>query len=110
VRALIPNPDALLRPGMFLAVSLRRDEVEALMVPEQALVPEQSRQYVWVVGPADVAEKREVRTGRRRPGQVEIVEGLAAGERVVTEGTQKVQAGDTVQIESVMDVATDAMP
>jgi membrane fusion protein (multidrug efflux system) len=80
------------------------------MVPEQALVPEQSRQYVWVVGPADVVEKREIRTGRRRPGQVEIVDGLEAGERVVSEGTQKVQAGDTVQIDDVVDIATDALP
>jgi membrane fusion protein (multidrug efflux system) len=110
VRARIPNPDALLRPGMFLSVVLRREDVAALMIPEQALVPEQSRQYVWVVGPADVVEKREVRTGRRRPGQVEIVAGLTAGERVVIEGTQKVQTGDTVQIDAVVDIATDTVP
>jgi membrane fusion protein (multidrug efflux system) len=108
VRALIPNPDAMLRPGMFLAVELRREDVAALMIPEQALVPEQSRQYVWVVGPGDMIEKREVKTGRRRPGQVEILDGLAEGERVVAEGTQKVQAGDSVQIDAVVDVASDA--
>jgi len=110
VRALIPNPEAMLRPGMFLAVELRREDVTTLMVPEQSLVPEQSRQYVWVVRSDDTIEKREVKTGRRRPGQVEIVDGLAEGERVVTEGTQKVQAGDSVQIDAVVDVAADAQP
>jgi len=93
-----------------LAVELRREDVAALMIPEQALVPEQSRQYVWVVGSGDTIEKREVKTGRRRPGQVEIVDGLAEGERVVAEGTQKVQAGDSVQIEGIVDVAADAQP
>jgi len=110
VRARFPNEDALLRPGMFLAVRLLREDVRALMVPEQAIVPEQSRQYVWVVGSDQTVEKREVRTGRRRAGQVEIVGGLAAGERVVAEGTQKVQPGSTVQIAGAVDVAAGVEP
>lgn len=110
VRARVPNQGALLRPGMFLAVRLLRENVSALMVPEQALVPEQSRQYVWVVGDGNAVEKREVRTGRRRPGQVEIVDGLEAGERVVTEGTQKIRPGTSVEIDEVRDIATDAIP
>ena len=110
VRARVPNQGALLRPGMFLAVRLLRENVSALMVPEQALVPEQSRQYVWVVGDGNAVEKREVRTGRRRPGQVEIVDGLQAGERVVTEGTQKIRPGTSVEIDEVRDIATDAIP
>jgi len=110
VRALFPNEDSLLRPGMFLAATLLREDVSALMVPEQAIVPEQSRQYVWVVGSGNAVEKREVRTGRRRPGQVEIVDGLEAGERVVAEGTQKIQPGGTVRIEGVVDVAADSIP
>ncbi|HPF69471.1 MAG TPA: efflux RND transporter periplasmic adaptor subunit [Candidatus Krumholzibacteria bacterium] len=98
VRALVPNPRGLLRPGMFLTVELLRRDVTALVVPEEALVPEQSRQFVLVVGDDGTVERREVTLGRRRPGQVEIVRGLAAGERVVVEGTQKARPGQPVEV------------
>jgi membrane fusion protein (multidrug efflux system) len=98
VRALLPNEDGRLRPGMFLRVSLLKNEARALIVPEQSVVPEQSRQFVFVVDAEGRVEKRSVRTGRRRPGEVEILDGLAAGEIVVAEGTQKVRPGDAVRI------------
>lgn len=109
VRALLPNPEQRLRPGMFLTVRLLRDDVVALVIPEQALVPEQSRQYVLVVGEGAVVEKREVRTGRRRPGQVEILAGLSEGERVVAEGTQKARPGMPVVVKGQieMELAAD---
>lgn len=96
VRAALPNPGNLLKPGMFLNVTLAREQSEVLVVAEQALVPEQSRQYVFVVSDGQVA-KREVRIGRREPGNVEITAGLEAGERVIVEGTQKVRDGSTVR-------------
>lgn len=98
VRALLPNDQGRLRPGMFLTVSLLKEDVKALMVPEQAIVPERSRQFVYVVGDDDIVELREIRTGRRRPGEVEVLEGLEAGERVISEGTQKAQPGKPVAI------------
>jgi len=97
VRALVPNPDGQLRPGMLLVVTLLRDDVVALTVPEEAIVPEQSRQFVLVVDADGRVERREVVTGRRRPGEVEILDGLAAGERVITEGTQKARPGAVVE-------------
>jgi membrane fusion protein (multidrug efflux system) len=96
VRAAIPNPDNLLKPGMFLDVRLARDERDALLIPEEALVPEQSRQFVFVVSGGKAA-KREVRIGRREPGRVEVVAGLTADERVVIEGTQKIRDGSPVR-------------
>lgn len=96
-RALLPNDERRLRPGMFLSVEILREDVQTLVVPEEAIVPEESRQYVIVVD-GDRAGKREVKTGRRRPGQVEIVSGLAPGERVIVEGTQKVRDGTAVRI------------
>ena len=98
VRALMPNEDGKLRAGMFLTVTLLKDDVESLMVPEQAIVPERSKQFVMVVGPDNVVERREVRTGRRRPGEVEILEGLEPGEIVISEGTQKGRPGEKVRI------------
>jgi membrane fusion protein (multidrug efflux system) len=96
VRALVPNTAALLRPGMLVNVALAGDAYEALVIPEQALVPEQSRQFVFVIEGGKVA-KREVQIGRREPGKVEIVGGLRQGERIVVEGTQKVRDGGAVR-------------
>jgi membrane fusion protein (multidrug efflux system) len=98
VRALLPNDDARLRSGMFLTVSLLKVDVEALMIPEQAIVPERSKQFVYIVGEQDIVQRVEVRTGRRRPGQVEIVEGLSPGALVIVEGTQKARPGLPVRI------------
>lgn len=104
VRAVIPNPDHRLLPGMFMSVTLARSGLVAVVVPEQAIVPEQSRQYVFVVGDDDRVEKRLVQTARRRSGQVEVVDGLAAGERVITDGTQKVRAGAQVKIVGTVEI------
>ena len=96
VRALLANEDGALRPGMFLNVSLANDERETLVIPEQALTPEAERQYVFVVADGK-AQRREVRIGARRPGSVEVLAGLNAGEQVVVEGTQKVRDGVPVR-------------
>lgn len=95
VRAMVPNPDDALRPGMFLSVDLERDRGKVLMAPEQAIVPEGEVQYVFVVSDG-VAEKRAVELGRRIPGFVAIESGLAEGEAVITEGTNKVRDGSRV--------------
>jgi membrane fusion protein (multidrug efflux system) len=96
VRALLPNRDAALKPGMFLTVELAREQRQALLVPEEALVPEQARQFVYVVANGRVS-KREVQIGRREPGRVEVAQGLREGERVVTEGTLKLREGTPVR-------------
>lgn len=96
VRAMVPNRDAALKPGMFLTVSVTQDHRPALVIPEEALVPEQARQFVYVVTGAKVA-KREVTLGRREPGFVEIASGVTAGDAVVVEGTLKLRDGSPVR-------------
>jgi membrane fusion protein (multidrug efflux system) len=105
VRARVENPRGLLRPGMFLTVRLLRRDVTALVVPEQAIVPERSEQFVFVVGGEEIVEKRRVSTGRRRPGQVEVLEGLTEGELVIAEGTQKARDGEKVEIVGRLDMS-----
>lgn len=108
VRAIVPNADHALKPGMFLSVRLARDERNALMVPEAALVPEQSRQFLYVVEDGR-AHRREVRIGRREPGKVEVLSGLESGETVIVEGTQKVREGGAVrQVEGPRRAASGA--
>jgi membrane fusion protein (multidrug efflux system) len=104
VRATVPNPRGLLHPGMFMSVLLLRDDIRSLTIPEQALVPEQSRMFVYVVGAGDIIEKRAVKIGRRRPGAVEILSGLEAGETLVAEGTQKARPGQPVAVVDRIEV------
>jgi membrane fusion protein (multidrug efflux system) len=95
VRAEIPNKEGVLRPGMFMTVTLEGEPEPTLLVPEAAIVPEQGKTFVFAVRDG-IVERREVRTGKRRPGEVEIVEGLQANEHVVIEGTQNVRDGTRV--------------
>jgi membrane fusion protein (multidrug efflux system) len=97
VRAILPNDDTVLRPGMFMTVDLQKDRGEVLVVPEQSIVPEGLQQYVFVVRDS-VVEKRTVLLGRRIPGFVVIEDGVAAGEQVITEGTNKVRDGSRVEV------------
>lgn len=96
VRARIENRDGRLKPGMLMTVKLMRSEAPALMIPEQALVPEGDRKFVFAVRDSK-ALRLEVKTGRRRPGEVEILNGLTEGDVIVVEGTQKVRDGTPVK-------------
>lgn len=98
VRSVMQNTEGYLRPGMFMTVTLLNASIEALVIPERALIPERSVQYVFVVGDNQIVEKRPVQIGRRRPGEVEILEGLSAGESVIVDGTQKARDGQPVSI------------
>jgi len=101
VRAEIPNPDSLLKPGMLMKVDLLGNPRESLAIPEGALLPEGRSNFVMVVEktPAGaVARRREVRTGARRAGEVEILEGLSQGETLVAHGAFKLSDGAPVRL------------
>lgn len=106
VRAIMPNPDGALKPGMFLTVSLQRDRGEVLIAPEEAIVPEGGQQFVFLVEDG-VAVKQAVTLGRRVPGSVEIVSGLSENDMIITEGTHKVRDGSPVEVLN-QQAATDS--
>jgi membrane fusion protein (multidrug efflux system) len=93
VRAAIANPQAQLRPGMLLTVRLLKPERKTLVVPEISLVQIGARSYVYRVGADNKVEQVEVDVGARRRGEVEILSGVAAGDRIVVEGTVKLRPG-----------------
>ena len=96
VRAELPNAKGELRPGMFMTVRLQGEVAPALLIPEGAIVPEQGHTYVFVAANG-LAARREIKLGKRRPGEVEVIEGLKEGERVVTEGTQNLRDGIAIR-------------
>jgi membrane fusion protein (multidrug efflux system) len=98
VRALLPNPDRLLRPGMLLNVAIESSRRTSLSVPELAVVGEGDAQYVFTVGPGARVHRVPVHTGAHFNGRVEIVSGLRPGQPVVTEGIIKVTDGMQVRL------------
>lgn len=97
IRGCIDNRQLALRPGMFARVTAVFGERDrALVVPEEAIVPQGNRMFVYRLadGPdqdSRAARRVEVTVGLRRPGQVEIVQGLQPGDVVVTAGQQRIQ-------------------
>ncbi len=98
VRARLANLEHKLRPGMFVRVRVIVGErADALMVPEEAIVPAGEDFFVFRVENG-AARRIKVKTGIRRAAKVEIVEGLAAGDQVVTAGMRLVRDGQPVRI------------
>jgi membrane fusion protein (multidrug efflux system) len=101
VRGCIDNRQQQLRPGMFARVnSVFGVRDNALVIPEEAIIPQGGRTFVVKVVAGDkpevlISERVAVKVGLRLPGKVEILEGLAAGDTVVTAGHQRLQKDGT---------------
>jgi len=108
VRGTMDNAEGVLRPGMFARVDTTlATRAEALVVPEEALVPQGGKLYVIKALDAPgaqrssekVSQRSEVRIGIRRAGKVEILQGVNAGETIVVAGHQRVQRdGSLLQV------------
>jgi membrane fusion protein (multidrug efflux system) len=97
-RGRVANPDLKLRPGMFARVYVQLGVREkAIWIPEAAIVPRGQESYVFRITEGKAALVK-VTTGTRRVGEVEITNGIAAGDMVVTEGNQRIQPGMAVSV------------
>lgn len=105
VRGDFPNPDRRLRPGMLLRVWLGQAVRQALVVPEIAVVQVGRDTFVWRVTGEGTVERAPVILGARRAGSVEILDGVAAGDRIVVEGTGKLRPGMAIAEATDQDVA-----
>jgi membrane fusion protein (multidrug efflux system) len=97
VRALVPNPDAALKPGEFVrVVVVFPDVTDAVLVPQRAVVDQQGGTSVLVVKADDSVESRSVALGASHDGMQQVTSGLASGERVIVDGVQKARPGQKV--------------
>lgn len=88
VRAVIDNHDGALKPEMFASFRiLTSDDVQAAAVPESAVVYEGDSAHVWVVQTKNAIAIRPIRVGRANDGYIEVLDGLKAGESIVTKGS-----------------------
>ncbi len=105
VRGQFANTDRALKPGMLVQVRVRRPERQALLAPEIAVVQAGTDSFVYRVTPQGVAERVDVKLGTRAGGQVEVLEGLKPGDRIVVDGTGKLRPGQKIE-----DAAAAAKP
>jgi membrane fusion protein, multidrug efflux system len=97
VRAQLPNPDGVLIPAGIVGVSVERGAPRsALVVPQSAVLLDQSGRYVMVLGDDKKVEQRRVTTGTEQGRDVEVTDGLKQGELIIVEGLQKVRPGQIV--------------
>lgn len=100
-RAVLDNSDGALKPGMLLTVRLQTNAVQALAVPETAVLERADGSLVYRLkqqGEDWLAELVPVRTGRRAGGRVEVLSGLAAGDFIILEGVNRAKPGQSVRI------------
>lgn len=104
VRAMIPNPDGALKPGLLMSVELLKNSRDSVGIPENAIVPEGRKAFVFVLDETKnppVLEKREIIIGTRREGDLEVLENLVPGEKVVVQGTMMARSGAPVKVTAV---------
>jgi membrane fusion protein (multidrug efflux system) len=111
VRARVPNDQNQLRPGLFARVRLVISEkASAVLVPEQAVIPQADQLFVYVVEDGKAA-MRPVKLGLRQGGRVEVLSGVQPGDTVITAGAQKIGPGAPVNpINLAPPAAPDAKP
>ena len=99
VRGLIDNPKHQLKPGLLLRIKVQQPTRQAMIVAEEAVIQRQQTHFVFVVGDDNRVVQKNLRIGTRQPGLVEVLEGLALGDRVIVRGMGTVKAGDVVSIQ-----------
>ena len=97
VRASFDNRDGTLIPGQFARIRMGQAQAShALLVNERAIGTDQNKKFVWVVGPDNKAQYREVHLGASADGLRIVTSGLKSGERIVVNGLQRVHPGSVV--------------
>lgn len=113
VRAMLPNEDGTLRPGMLMTVDVQSNPREALAIPEIAILDQIDGAYVYRVVAREGGQSVElarIRAGQRASGMAEVLEGLSAGDQVITEGVQSLRPGQPVQLAPSQPAAEGALP
>ncbi len=97
VRAVLPNPEETLMPGMFVRVRIPIETKKRLVIPDEAVMSDQAGDYVLIVKSDDTVERRRVTRGQQ-DGRLRVIEkGLTEKDRVIIEGLQQARPGSKVK-------------
>ncbi len=112
VRALLPNDDLALKPGLLMTITLFKNERDALLIPEEALIKRGDDNFVYGIEEQDgqtVARQKKIDIGGRRPGVIEVLSGLENGEQIIIHGIVKIGDGAPVIVRAVEQDADDTL-
>jgi multidrug efflux system membrane fusion protein len=110
-RAVLPNPDRTFTPGLFARVQLEGSgEFQALLIDDKAVLTDQDRKYVYVVGEGGVAQRKDITLGRNADGLRIVASGLAPSDQVVVGGVQKVFFPGMPLKPSIVSMDAPALP
>jgi len=113
VRALLDNPQGVLKPGLMMEVQLQSNPRNALLVPESALTQQGEEHFVFVARDSEEglkAFRQTIKTGVRLRGRVEVLAGLQAGDQVVVDGSLKLQSGVLIKALAQSPAVSAAVP
>ncbi|GAK84875.1 RND efflux system membrane fusion protein CmeA [Vibrio ponticus] len=101
MRAIVPNPDYRLLPGQHIRVELReKAPTDVVVVPRRTVQTDLEGHFVMLIADGDVAERRNVELGRQLEQGIVIRSGVKEGDRVITQGLQRIRNGVPVRVES----------
>jgi|TARA_R110002126_G_scaffold291807_1_gene459594 membrane fusion protein (multidrug efflux system) len=106
IRAIMPNEDGILKPGLLMSLKLSKNLRQSLLIPEEALVKRGAENYVFLIlqnGSKRTVQQTKVEIGTRQPGIIEIISGLTEGDIIVSHGLTKVRDGGEVTIRAQED-------
>ena len=111
VRATAPNPDGVFVPGLYARVQLEgRAEYMAMLIDDKAIMTDQDRKYVYVLGPEDMAKRKDIVLGSVHDGLRLVQSGLDANDKVIVAGLQKIFAPDTKVKPNLVAMSTGPSP
>ncbi len=107
-RAIVANPNQFLTPGLFAKVELlAREESEVLLIPDEAILTQRAERIVYLVDSTGFVEARPVTLGPLHEGMRVVRTGIAAGDRIISEGVERVQHGQLVSVDQPARTPSD---
>lgn len=109
VRAILPNPDQLIKPGLLMSITLMKSPRTALLIPEEAILQRKADFFVYKIDSQDgktFAREIKVEPGSRIPGKIEILQGLQPEDQVIVHGLMQVRPNKEVMIRAVEETDT----
>tara|TARA_R110002049_G_scaffold2743_5_gene21135 strand:- start:12330 stop:13370 length:1041 start_codon:yes stop_codon:yes gene_type:complete len=103
VRAILPNEDRALKPGLLMSIVLLKNTRDTLLIPEESLIKRADKNFVFLAVEENnktVAREREIKIGAREPGVIEVLSGLDISDRIVSHGMLKISDGVEIVVKS----------
>ncbi len=104
IRAIAPNKDRILKPGLLMKIDIMTHERQALIIPEEALIKRGEKNFVYIATKIDgqlSAQETEIEIGSRIPGEIEVLSGLKRHDQVITHGLLKIRDGIEISIRAI---------